>query len=139
MAHSLRSGVRAAAPRTLPAGDVIFHRQTVISPDLPTPGTVDLVGQILADYAYHLPLDCHTPDAGALVRGLTSLPEPGLTTHPGPGRRRRGRRSSGHRRRGDARPGDPGAGLLVRHRRRIGRLWQALRLAKAKHHGSGRP
>jgi ribonuclease BN (tRNA processing enzyme) len=60
-------------PRALPAGDAVFHRQTVISPGLPAPGTADLVGHILAGYAYHLnvmPVDCHMPDAGALVRGI---------------------------------------------------------------------
>jgi ribonuclease BN (tRNA processing enzyme) len=60
-------------PRALPAGDAIFHRQTVISPGLPAPGTADLVGHILAGFAYHLnvmPVDCHMPDAGALVRGI---------------------------------------------------------------------
>jgi ribonuclease BN (tRNA processing enzyme) len=62
-----------ARPRTLPAGDAVFHRQTVISPELPDPGTADLVGHILAGYAYHLnvmPLDSHMPDAGTLVRGI---------------------------------------------------------------------
>jgi ribonuclease BN (tRNA processing enzyme) len=60
-------------PEALPAGDAIFHRQTTICPDLPAPGTADLVGHILAGYAYHLnvmPADCHMPDAGALVRGV---------------------------------------------------------------------
>ncbi|HXC82757.1 MAG TPA: MBL fold metallo-hydrolase [Trebonia sp.] len=58
-------------PASLPAGDAIFHRQTTICPGLPAPGTADLVGHILAGYAYHLnvmPLDCYMPDAGALVR-----------------------------------------------------------------------
>jgi ribonuclease BN (tRNA processing enzyme) len=66
-------------PRTLPAGDAIFYRQTVISPELPDPGTADLVGRILAGYAYHLnvmPLDSHMPDAGALVRGIDVAVEP---------------------------------------------------------------
>ena len=57
-------------PGALPAGDVTFHRTTTIHPELPAPGTTDLVGSILAGYAYHLnvmPLDAHTPDAGALV------------------------------------------------------------------------
>jgi ribonuclease BN (tRNA processing enzyme) len=60
-------------PLALPAGDAVFHRQTVISPGLPAPGTADLVGHILAGYAYHLnvmPVDSHMPDAGALVRGI---------------------------------------------------------------------
>jgi ribonuclease BN (tRNA processing enzyme) len=58
-------------PATVPAGDAVFHRQTTICPELPVPGTADLVGHILAGFAYHLnvmPLDCYMPDAGALVR-----------------------------------------------------------------------
>ena len=58
---------------TLPAGDATFHRQTTIHPELPAPGTTDLVGSILAGYAYHLnvmPLDARMPDAGALVRAI---------------------------------------------------------------------
>jgi ribonuclease BN (tRNA processing enzyme) len=60
-------------PASLPAGDAIFHRQTTICPELPAPGTADLVGHILAGYAYHLnvmPLDARMPDAGALVRAM---------------------------------------------------------------------
>ena len=60
-------------PGTVPEGDATFHRETTIRPDLPAPGTADLVGNILAAYAYHLnvmPLDAHMPDAGALVRGI---------------------------------------------------------------------
>jgi ribonuclease BN (tRNA processing enzyme) len=60
-------------PGALPTGDAIFHRETTICPELPAPGTADLVGHILAGYAYHLnvmPLDCHMPDAGALVRAM---------------------------------------------------------------------
>jgi ribonuclease BN (tRNA processing enzyme) len=55
----------------LPSGDAMFHRQTTIHPELPAPGTVDLVEHILSGYAYHLnvmPLDALMPDAGALVR-----------------------------------------------------------------------
>jgi ribonuclease BN (tRNA processing enzyme) len=62
-----------ARPRALPAGDAVFHRQTLICPELPDPGTADLVGHILAGYAYHLnvmPLDSHMPDAGRLCRGI---------------------------------------------------------------------
>ncbi len=58
-------------PDVVPAGDATFHRQTTIHPDLPAPGTADLVGDILAGYAYHLnvmPLDARMPDPGALVR-----------------------------------------------------------------------
>jgi len=60
-------------PATLPSGDAVFHRQTTISPELPAPGTTDLVAHILAGYAYHLnvmPLDSHMPDAGTLVRAI---------------------------------------------------------------------
>jgi len=60
-------------PGALPAGDATFHRQTTICPDLPAPGTTDLIAHILAGYAYHLnvmPLDSHMPDAGALVRAI---------------------------------------------------------------------
>ena len=58
-------------PEALPSGDAVFHRQTTIYPELPAPGTADLVQHILAGYAYHLnvmPLDASMPDAGALVR-----------------------------------------------------------------------
>src|SRR6202035_785678 len=57
-------------PKALPSGDATFHRQTTIDPELPDPGTADLIGHILAGYAYHLnvmPLDASMPDAGALV------------------------------------------------------------------------
>ncbi len=60
-------------PGALPTGDAIFHRQTTISPELPAPGTADLIQIILAGFAYHLnvmPLDARMPDAGALVRGI---------------------------------------------------------------------
>lgn len=60
-----------ARPDALPAGDAVFHRKSTIHPDLPTPGTADLVENILAGYAYHLnimPLDASMPDAAALVR-----------------------------------------------------------------------
>src|ERR1700761_2841824 len=33
-------------PAALPDGDVTFHRQTTISPELPAPGAADLVGHI---------------------------------------------------------------------------------------------
>ena len=55
----------------MPAGDADFGRQTTIHPELPAPGTGDLVGHILAGYAYHLnvmPLDAAMPDPGQLVR-----------------------------------------------------------------------
>jgi ribonuclease BN (tRNA processing enzyme) len=58
-------------PGALPGGDAAFHRQTTIHPELPAPGTADLVEHILSGYAYHLnvmPLDALMPDAGALVR-----------------------------------------------------------------------
>jgi ribonuclease BN (tRNA processing enzyme) len=65
-------------PEALPTGDATFHRETTINPELPAPGTVDLVEHILAGYAYHLnvmPLDARMPDAGALVRAV-DLPVP---------------------------------------------------------------
>src|SRR5271170_7315922 len=68
-------------PGALPAGDATFHRVTTIHPELPAPGTADLVGHILAGYAYHLnvmPLDARMPDAGALVRGI-DIPVPART------------------------------------------------------------
>jgi ribonuclease BN (tRNA processing enzyme) len=60
-------------PEVVPAGDATFHRETTIRPELPAPGTTDLVENILAGYAYHLnvmPLDARMPDAGALVRAI---------------------------------------------------------------------
>jgi ribonuclease BN (tRNA processing enzyme) len=68
-------------PDAVPAGDATFHRQTTIHPELPAPGTADLVQNILAGYAYHLnvmPLDARMPDAGALVRGI-DIPVPART------------------------------------------------------------
>jgi ribonuclease BN (tRNA processing enzyme) len=62
-----------ARPEALPQGDATFHRQTTIHPELPAPGTADLVRDVLAAFAYHLnvmPLDARMPDAGALVRGF---------------------------------------------------------------------
>jgi ribonuclease BN (tRNA processing enzyme) len=67
-------------PAKLPAGDASFCRQTTIHPELPAPGTTDLVDHLVAGYAYHLnlmPLDAHMPDAGALVRATdVTIPEP---------------------------------------------------------------
>jgi ribonuclease BN (tRNA processing enzyme) len=68
-------------PQALPAGDATFHRETTICPERPAPGTADLVGSILAGYAYHLnvmPLDARMPDAGALARGI-DIPVPART------------------------------------------------------------
>jgi ribonuclease BN (tRNA processing enzyme) len=65
-------------PDELPEGDAIFHRETTIHPERPAPGTTGLVAGILAAFAYHLnvmPLDCHMPDAGALVRAV-DIPTP---------------------------------------------------------------
>lgn len=65
-------------PGALPSGADGFDRVTTIDPELPAPGTTDLVGHILAGYAYHLnvmPLDARMPDAGALVRAI-DLPTP---------------------------------------------------------------
>jgi ribonuclease BN (tRNA processing enzyme) len=71
-------------PDTVPAGDAVFHRETTIHPELPAPGTTDLVESILVGYAYHLnvmPLDARMPDAGALVRGIDlSVPAPAAGT-----------------------------------------------------------
>jgi ribonuclease BN (tRNA processing enzyme) len=61
---------RPQAP--LPAGEAGFGPQTTIHPELPTPGTMDLLKSIFAGYAYHLnvmPLDALMPDAGVLARG----------------------------------------------------------------------
>jgi ribonuclease BN (tRNA processing enzyme) len=75
-------------PGELPAGDAAFHRQTTIHPELPIPGTVDLVEHILAGYAYHLnvmPLDALMPDAGALVRATdvgVQIPGAGVDLMP---------------------------------------------------------
>ena len=60
-------------PAAVPEGDATFHRETTIHPELPAPGTRDLVESILAAYAYHLnvmPLDARMPDAGGLVRAF---------------------------------------------------------------------
>ena len=53
------------SPGSLPAGDADFQRETTIAPEAPVPGTSDLVGHILAGYAFDLnvmPLDAHMPD-----------------------------------------------------------------------------
>ena len=68
-------------PDMVPAGDAVFRRETTIHPELPAPGTADLVESILGGYAYHLnvmPLDARMPDAGALVRGI-DIPVPART------------------------------------------------------------
>ena len=60
-------------PTALPDGDASFHRQTTINPDLPDPGSADLVKAILDAYAYHLnimPLDARMPDPAELVRAI---------------------------------------------------------------------
>src|ERR1700684_2984240 len=41
-------------PQTVPTGDAAFQRETTIHPELPAPGTTDLIESILAGYAYHL-------------------------------------------------------------------------------------
>jgi ribonuclease BN (tRNA processing enzyme) len=67
-------------PAHLPDGDAAFHRQTTIHPELPAPGATDLVGHLLAGYAYHLnvmPLDAAMPDPGQLVRA-TDITAPGV-------------------------------------------------------------
>jgi hypothetical protein len=65
-------------PGALSAGDAIFHPETMIHPELPAPGTADLVGSILAGYAYHLnfmPLDAH--DGPGRARPGNRHPPPG--------------------------------------------------------------
>src|ERR1700677_4783594 len=57
-----------ARPDTVPTGHAEFHRETIIHPERPAPGTTDMIGSILVNYAYHLtvmPLDARMPDAGA--------------------------------------------------------------------------
>ena len=66
-------------PGALPGGDATFRRVTTIEPQLPAPGAADLVGHILAGFAFHLnvmPLDALMPDAGALVRAVEVHVEP---------------------------------------------------------------
>jgi ribonuclease BN (tRNA processing enzyme) len=58
-------------PGVVPAGGASAQGRTTIHPELPEPGTSDLVDHLLAGFAYHLnvmPLDAQMPDAGALVR-----------------------------------------------------------------------
>jgi ribonuclease BN (tRNA processing enzyme) len=65
-------------PGALSSGTDGFERVTTVHPELPAPGTTDLVEHILAGYAYHLnvmPLDAEMPDAGALVRA-SDIPRP---------------------------------------------------------------
>jgi ribonuclease BN (tRNA processing enzyme) len=72
-------------PAHLPDGDAAFHRQTTIHPELPDPGLTDLVGHIMAGYAYHLnvmPLDAAMPDPGQLVRA-TDITAPGVVFDDG--------------------------------------------------------
>jgi ribonuclease BN (tRNA processing enzyme) len=76
-----------AAPLVPPSGDATFRRATTIHPERPFPGTVDLVGNIVAGNAYHLnvmPLDVHMPDPGSLVRAIdipVSEPKAGAPRH----------------------------------------------------------
>jgi ribonuclease BN (tRNA processing enzyme) len=75
------------SPEVAPAGDATFHRQTTIHPERPFPGATDLVENILAGYAYHLnimPLDCHMPDPGVLVRAIDISVPPPLAGDYGP-------------------------------------------------------
>jgi hypothetical protein len=65
------SGPWPTGPDLYPEGDADFGRRTTIHPELPAPGVTDLVGHIVAGYAYHLnvmPLDAAMPDPGQLVR-----------------------------------------------------------------------
>jgi ribonuclease BN (tRNA processing enzyme) len=60
-------------PVVPPSGADGFKAVTTIHPELPAPGTSDLVEHILAGYACHLnvmPPDAHMPDAGALKRAI---------------------------------------------------------------------
>jgi len=69
-------------PQMLPSDAGGFARQTIICPQRPAPGTADLVGHILAGYAYHLnvmPLDARMPDAGALARAVDIAVTPHTT------------------------------------------------------------
>ena len=76
------------APDVAPAGAAPFTRETTIHPERPFPGVTDLVDNVLAGYAYHLnvmPLDCHMPDPGSLVRAVDiPVPAPvhGAPRHP---------------------------------------------------------
>jgi ribonuclease BN (tRNA processing enzyme) len=66
-------------PQMLPSDADGPARQTIICPQQPAPGTIDLVGHILAGYAYHLnvmPLDARMPDPGALVRAADIVVAP---------------------------------------------------------------
>jgi ribonuclease BN (tRNA processing enzyme) len=69
-----------SSPKVAPAVDAAFRRHTTIHPERPFPGVTDLVENIVAGYAYHLnvmPLDCHMPDPGGLVRAIDiSVPAP---------------------------------------------------------------
>jgi hypothetical protein len=75
--------LRAVAAETLPAGDATFHRQTTIHPEMPTPGTTDLVAHILAAYAYHLnvmPLDARMPDGRSALGRASAAQRQQATT-----------------------------------------------------------
>lgn len=59
-------------PDTLPDSDGPFRRHGLIRPELPAPGTADLVHGIVDAFAYHfniMPLDSDMPDPAALARG----------------------------------------------------------------------
>ena len=112
-------GLWARCPDLAPAGDALFTRETIIHPERPFPGVTDLVDNVLAGYAYHLnvmPLDCHMPDPGSLVRAV-DIPDPapvaGPLDVPSPCRRRN--RPGNHRSR-DPWPHAPRPRLPVRHR-----------------------
>ncbi len=72
-------------PAALPDAADGFRRQTIIHPELPDPGTSDLVGHLLAGYAYHLnvmPLDAAMPDPGQLVRATDITVPDRVPGHP---------------------------------------------------------
>jgi ribonuclease BN (tRNA processing enzyme) len=57
-------------PQALPTGDATFHRETTIHPELPAPGTADLVEHILAGYAVRA-IDVHV---AARSEGISPAP-----------------------------------------------------------------
>jgi ribonuclease BN (tRNA processing enzyme) len=74
-------------PQMLPSDASGPARQTIICPQQPAPGSTDLIGHILAGYAYHLnvmPLDARMPDARALVRAadVVVAPRNGAAARP---------------------------------------------------------
>jgi ribonuclease BN (tRNA processing enzyme) len=55
----------------IPDDDGELHRDMLVRPDRPSPGTVDLLGYLIGGFAYHLnvmPLDAPMPDASLIAR-----------------------------------------------------------------------